>query len=282
MTTEFENYKVLVEEKLKSIFLALKKQIRNGDLPIILYDAMHYSVFNGGKRIRPILCLASYCSCLKTKDQFASDGPTTILPFACGIEFVHTFSLIQDDLPSMDNDDFRRGKPSLHRKYDEAIALLAADALFALAFQLFIQAQVDEKIKNRAISELARICGPSGLVAGQILDTMKQKQDIRSKKQKLIDKLKTAELIAGAMKIGAIVAEAEEKTINQIEKAGIYLGLLFQSTDDVIDKNQKSNIKYQKLQIKKYFERIKQISNDLSNEFRWIVDFSDYIRKRKT
>jgi len=307
MVTKLENYKNIVDRELGKIFVSLKKEIRKGNLPDILYQAMHYSVFNGGKRIRPILCLASYnACCLNTNNQ----QPRTILPFACGIEFIHTFSLIQDDLPSMDNDDLRRGKLSLHRAFDlprpflykriglgsrpglsseyksakgrgEAIALLSADALFALAFELFTEAQIDDTKKNRAIAELARICGPTGLVAGQVLDIMKQKQEIRSKKQELINKLKTAELIAGSMKIGAIVAGTKENIVCKLEKAGTYLGLLFQTTDDIIDKNQKPKAKNQKFQGEKYAEQAKKIFSTLGVKFDWFILFTDYLQKRK-
>lgn len=284
MTTIFNNYKGFIENGLKNIFLSLKKETRNGNLPKILYQAMHYSVFNGGKRIRPILCLASYnACCLNTNSQQL----TTILPFACGIEFIHTFSLIQDDLPSMDNDDLRRGKLSLHRAFNEGIALLSADALFALAFELFAEAQIDDTKKNRAIAELAKICGPTGLVAGQVLDIMKQKQEIISKgtpvsgKQELINKLKTAELIAGSMKIGAIVAGAKENSVCKLEKAGTYLGLLFQTTDDIIDKNQKPKVKNQKFQGEKYAEQAKKIFSSLGAKFDWFILFTDYLQKRK-
>jgi geranylgeranyl diphosphate synthase type II len=278
MTTAIENYKTLVEQELKSIFVSLKIETRNGNLPGVLYQAMHYSVFNGGKRIRPVLCLASYSAChLKTNNQQLK----TILPFACGIEFIHTFSLIQDDLPSMDNDDFRRGKPSLHRTFDESIALLTADGLFALAFELFAKARIDEKRKNRAIIELSRICGPIGLVAGQVLDIAKKSQKLKYKSQKLIDEKKTAELIAGAMKVGAIVAGAKERVINNIEKAGTYLGLLFQTTDDIIDKNQKSNIKYQISKAKGYAGQAKAIFTSLGKRFDWFNTFTDYLLKRE-
>lgn len=284
-------YKTLVDEKLKDIFSILKKEVNNKEMPSVLFDAMYYSVFNGGKRIRPILCLTTYNAIKIRNSKFKVKNYEEILPFACGIELVHTFSLIQDDLPSMDNDDFRRGKPSLHRKYNEAIALLAADALFALAFELYTQAEIDDKIKNRAIYELARICGPTGLVAGQTLDITKDVQRSKFKSQKLIDKKKTAELIAGSMKIGAIVAGAKANIINQIEKIGINLGLLFQLTDDILDIYQKSKIKLasfkrersgnQNLQIETYFEEIKERSSILGKEFNWLIDFGAYIKNRK-
>ncbi len=282
MVTELENYRNIVERELKNIFVSMKKEVRKGNIPDILYKAMHYSIFNGGKRIRPILCLAAYNAMQKnSKFEIRNSKLKKVLPFACGIELIHTFSLIQDDLPSMDNDDFRRGMPSLHRKFKEGIALLAADALFALAFELFAKAQVNEKIKNQAIIELARICGPTGLIAGQVLDIIDISQKSKAKSQKFIDQKKTAELISGAMKIGAIVAGVKEKTVKQIEKVGIYLGLLFQTTDDIIDKYQISNIKYQKIHAEKYAKQAKYIFKSLGNNFDWFINFTDYILERR-
>jgi len=278
-----ENYKQIINEELINIFKSFKKDY----IPKILYDAMHYSVFNGGKRIRPVLCIATYeaVNAVQNKSKFKIQNSKfrSVMPFACGIEFIHTFSLIQDDLPSMDNDDFRRGKPTLHKAFNEGVALLAADALFAFAFEVFARAPVDEKRKNRAIAELARICGPTGLVAGQLLD-IKKKSQIRigrtkDKGQKLIDEKKTAQLIAGAMKIGAIVAGAKDKIIDNIAKAGIYLGLLFQATDDLLD----SKIKRQDLieRSRSYEKNAKRIFRKLGVNFADFIGFTDFILERK-
>ncbi len=273
---ELKLYKTLVDNKLKDVFRGLKKEVDKREMPVVLFNAMHYSVFNGGKRIRPILCIATYNSMKNNcKLKIVNCKFDDVLPFACGIELVHTFSLIQDDLPSMDNDDFRRGKPSLHRKYGEAIALLAADALFATAFQLFSQAKISEKIKTRAIAELARVCGPTGLVGGQILDIMKSQQSI-VRGQQVIDQKKTAELIAGSMKIGAIVAGARENKIKKINRAGISLGMLFQVTDDILDKT-----KGEKQEASRYAKQTKLTAKLLGNEFNWLSSFTDYIQERK-
>ncbi|MBS4015471.1 MAG: polyprenyl synthetase family protein [Candidatus Latescibacteria bacterium] len=221
-------------------------------MPKILYHAMRYSIFNGGKRIRPILCMMAYDATKRQKSKFKSQNYEEILPFACGLEMIHTFSLIQDDLPCMDDDDLRRGKPSLHKQYNEAVALLTADVLFAKAFDLFAQAPVTDQIKVRTIAELADICGVNGLAAGQMMDILYQNKKLKTKNQKLIDQKKTAKLIAGSMKIGAIVAGAPQKTIKDIEKASINLGLLFQITDDILDKAQDSKVKSQKFMAEKY------------------------------
>ncbi|MEO0131473.1 MAG: polyprenyl synthetase family protein [candidate division WOR-3 bacterium] len=228
---EFDNYKNLVEQELRRIFQKKLQKIT----PRTLYSAMTYSVLSPGKRLRPILCLMSYkatCKKLQRKIKYSE-----ILPFACGLEFIHTFSLIQDDLPAMDNDDFRRGKPTLHRKYNEAIALLAADALFAYAFELFFTAPVHNDIKINTALVLAETCGPQGLAGGQLLDILNKKNETLSYYSlEQINKKKTASLISSSIKIGAIVANAPAKIIATLEEAGVALGLLFQLTDDIIDK----------------------------------------------
>jgi geranylgeranyl diphosphate synthase type II len=272
----YSKYKKLVDQELKRIFSSIRKDVKTKALPKILYDAMYYSVFNGGKRIRPILCLATY-DAVKTKKS--STKYQDVLPFACGIELIHTFSLIQDDLPSMDNDDRRRGKPTLHKAFDEGVALLAADALFALSFELFATARIDEKRKNRAVIELSRISGRNGLVAGQVLDIINQKAI--SKHQKIIDEKKTAQLIAGAMKIGATVAGANDKIIKKIEKTGIYLGLLFQVTDDILDIKDAKVRENLQTQAIGYSRQTKGLFSKLGTEFNWFILFADYILNRK-
>lgn len=276
MQLQLENYRNLVNAELVRIFSKLKKEVKKGNVPEILYEAMHYSVFNGGKRIRPIICLATYVACRPSQNY---QKLRNILPIACGLEFIHTFSLIQDDLPCMDNDDYRRGKPSLHRAFDEAVALLAADALFAMAFEMFINAPIKQKQKLAAIKELVRICGPTALIGGQILDITKT-SNLNDNEQKIIDKKKTAELIAGAMKIGAIIAGVKQKIIDKITRAGTYLGMLFQTTDNIIDQSQPAKINYQKKLVIKYAKQAKQEFSQLGKNFKWFIQFTDYLMQR--
>jgi geranylgeranyl diphosphate synthase, type II len=274
-------YQDIINKELEHIFGVLKTQVKNRNMPNILYKAMHYAVFNGGKRIRPILCIASYKAC---HPKINNRHLSAILPFACGIELIHTFSLVQDDLPCMDDDDFRRGKPSLHRVFGEDIALLAADGLFAQAFGLFTEAPVDQKRKIQAIAELSRICGPVGLVAGQVLDVSNKNQKTIGKIKNQIDEKKTAELIAGSLKIGAIVAGTRESVRDKLYKAGIYLGLLFQTTDDILDEKKNILDTQRKLfnQAAKYSNRAKTIFNMLGTRFDMFNKFTDYILTRKT
>ncbi|MCX7785216.1 MAG: polyprenyl synthetase family protein [candidate division WOR-3 bacterium] len=283
----FDYYQKIIDDELKSIF---KHNLPKKQLPKVLYDAMYYSVFSGGKRIRPILCCLTYLTLAenqksKTKNQkLKTKILETILPFACGVELLHTFSLIQDDLPSMDNDDFRRGKPSLHKVFGEAIAILASDALFALAFELFAKALVADKTKVSAITELSRVCGVQGLVAGQVEDILTQTQEKSLKEQEKINRLKTAELFAGAMKIGAIVAQASVKDIDIVEHTGRQLGLLFQTVDDLQDEVPSSKCKSYKLIAEKYATAVKKhvcqlIANTqiAPDRFHWLFDFTDWL-----
>lgn len=190
-----------------------------------LFDIMYYSV-DGGKRIRPILAIAGYEAC-------GGKDTEVILPVACGLELIHTYSLIHDDLPAMDNDDLRRGKASSHRRFSEALAILSGDALFAYAYELFSSGKglVFEKLEVvRTVSEAV---GPEGVVYGQMLDigdVKKQAKFLRS-----IHLNKTAKFIAVAIKVGAIMAGASETVIDKLHGAGIYLGMLFQYTDDILD-----------------------------------------------
>ncbi|UCD20072.1 MAG: polyprenyl synthetase family protein [candidate division WOR-3 bacterium] len=190
-----------------------------------LFEIMYYSVENG-KRIRPILAMASY-------EANGGRDMDVIMPIACGLELIHTYSLIHDDLPAMDDDDFRRGKAAAHKKFGEAVAILSGDGLYAYAFDLFCKGDglVAEKLAVvRAVSEAV---GPSGVVYGQMLDigdTERLPKTMRS-----IHLNKTAKFIAVAIEVGAIMAKAPEDKIRKLHEAGICLGVLFQYTDDILD-----------------------------------------------
>ena len=189
------------------------------------FDVMYYSV-DGGKRIRPILALACYESC-------GGSDTDEILPVACGLELIHTYSLIHDDLPAMDNDDFRRGKEAAHRKFGEATAILAGDGMFAYAFELFSMGDTrPEKLK--VINAVSEAVGPRGVVYGQILDT-NEKCGASPQALRRIHLNKTAKFIAVSMKAGAIMACAAEARLSAVYDAGISLGMLFQYTDDILD-----------------------------------------------
>jgi geranylgeranyl pyrophosphate synthase len=162
------------------------------------------------------------------------------MPFCCGIEFIHTFSLIHDDLPSMDDDDFRRARPSLHRRFDEATAILAADGLFALAFELFARAPGSPARKLSAVSAICAAVGPAGMTGGQFLD-ISARPGLSARAVAGIHQRKTAAFIAASLVAGATVAGARPASLRRLHRAGIQLGLLFQLTDDLLDRVQPSD-----------------------------------------
>jgi geranylgeranyl pyrophosphate synthase len=215
----------------------------------LLNRALRHALFPGGKRIRPMLCITAYEACLAAKRQAASGKRlVTILPVAAAIELIHTFSLIQDDLPAMDDDTERRGRPALHVAFGEATALLASDALFARAFELLAGADASPARCMRVVAEIARAIGKDGLVAGQLQDISAEMSNVKCqmsntpipdiplrKVLRHIHCLKTARLIAVSFKSGAIIAAARPSVVSTLEQAGTYLGMLFQITDDLLD-----------------------------------------------
>jgi len=194
----------------------------DGSIPATLASAMQYSLNAGGKRLRPILALLAYRS-------FGND-PNDMLKPACALELIHTYSLIHDDLPCMDDDDFRRGRPTLHKQYGDAIAVLAGDALHALAFQFLAETQ-----NPRAVLEVSRAIGISGMLAGQVADVEAEGKDISREQIEYIHRNKTAALIEVALKLGAILANGDEKSISIFSSYGSRIGLAFQIVDDVLD-----------------------------------------------
>lgn len=199
-------------------------------VPGRLAGAMRYAVLGPGKRIRPVLALESFRAAGGRRERW-------IAPFCSGIEMIHAFSLVHDDLPSMDNDDFRRGRPSLHRRYDEATAILAADALLAFAFELFAASPAPAERRLAAIHEIASAVGPRGMAGGQMLDISRAVGSSRAV-VKLHDK-KTAEFFAASVVCGVLVAGAAPGVVQRGREAGRALGRLFQLTDDLLDAGQK-------------------------------------------
>ncbi len=190
------------------------------------FDVMYYSL-GGGKRIRPILAISSY-------EANGGGDVDTIMPIACGLELIHTYSLIHDDLPAMDDDDLRRGKASAHKKYDEATAILSGDGLFAYAFELFSSGSNLAGERLAVVRAVSEVVGPKGVVYGQVLD-MSDNPRPEPKTLRNIHFNKTAKFIAVAIKAGAIMACAPSTRIRELYRAGMYLGMLFQYTDDILD-----------------------------------------------
>lgn len=193
-----------------------------------MLKAMAYSLSNGGKRIRPMLTL-EFC-------RLCGGDYKKAIPFALAAEMIHTYSLIHDDLPCMDDDDMRRGKPSSHKIFGEANALLAGDALLTLAFETVLSAEeVSAESKVRAGLELAKAAGCSGMIAGQVMDLANEGKSAPLDDIKKTDKLKTGEMIRVSCVMGCIAADADEEKIKAAEKYSGNIGLAFQIVDDILD-----------------------------------------------
>ncbi|HEX8422936.1 MAG TPA: farnesyl diphosphate synthase [Pyrinomonadaceae bacterium] len=198
--------------------------------PRAVHAAMRWSLFAGGKRLRPALVLATGAAFGAPVERLTQT--------ACAFELVHTYSLVHDDLPAMDDDDLRRGRPTCHIRFGEATAILAGDALQTLAFQTIAEdAELDARVRVRLIAELARAAGtPAGMVAGQAHDlAAESRADVSAAELDSIHRHKTGALIVAAARAGALVAEAGESEVERISDYAAALGLLFQITDDLLD-----------------------------------------------
>lgn len=202
------------------------KEIENPQKKI--YEAMAYSLFAGGKRLRPQIMMMTAKMC--------GASPEAVLPFACAMEMIHTYSLIHDDLPAMDNDDLRRGKPTNHKVFGEAIAILAGDALLTRAFEVVAAYDVqgvDKKNVLRAISVLASASGCDGMIGGQVVDIESHDEDMEL--LKYLHSLKTGAIIRASGVIGAILAGADEEQISAVDSFCYNFGIAFQIQDDILD-----------------------------------------------
>ena len=261
----------------------------------ILAEAMRYSVLNGGKRLRPILVYLS--------SELGEANHDSIDTLAGSIELIHCYSLIHDDLPSMDDDDLRRGNPTTHKKYDEATAILAGDALQPLAFELISNLDTSDSNKITIVNCLANACGYSGMVGGQI-------KDIHSKEINTVQDLdimhsqKTGRLIQASLETSGILSELDQKDIEALNKYGEKIGLAFQIQDDIIDiespssisgKDQGSDINQNKITYPSIvgLEESRTRARELASEAKEILHLSqkntdnlhklaDYIVQRKT
>lgn len=198
---------------------------REDQAPSELHRAVRYSVFAGGKRLRPALCLAAFEACGGKGEE--------ILYAAAALEMTHTFSLIHDDLPSMDNDDFRRGRPTNHKVFGEAMAILAGDSLLVYAFELLAKAG-----NVGSMITMAQSLGMQGMLGGQVLDIQSEGRSVGLDTVDSIHRQKTAALIAGSLVMGAQIAEAPEGVVEGLRNFGMKIGLAFQIVDDVLDLEQ--------------------------------------------
>jgi geranylgeranyl diphosphate synthase type II len=199
--------------------------------PKTIHQAMRYSIFAGGKRLRPVICLATA--------EVISGKNDDAIPLACAVECIHTYSLIHDDLPSMDNDDFRRGKPTSHKVYGEGIAVLAGDALLTIAFEMAASCRAWPRYSHAdVIHELAVAAGSQKLIAGQVADLEGEGKKISPAELRYIHDNKTAALIASSIRLGAMSANATPKQLERLTDFGESLGLAFQVIDDILDVTQ--------------------------------------------
>ena len=219
----YAEYQQMVEGALSAQLASL------GYIPEKLFEAMDYSLSAGGKRLRPVLLLAA-CDTLGGNLDEA-------LPFACALEMIHTYSLIHDDLPAMDNDDLRRGRPTNHKVYGEGMAILAGDGLLSAAMELMLRAAVKmgDLRGVRAAEAIARRAGVTGMVAGQVMDVTGEGSEPTLEKVEYIHRHKTADLLTAPVEAGVILAGADDATVAAGCEFGVNLGLAFQMVDDLLD-----------------------------------------------
>jgi geranylgeranyl diphosphate synthase type II len=221
-----------LQERRRLVDSALERFLPSEDTPPpSVHRAMRYSVLAGGKRLRPILVIAGA--------ELVGASPSSVMPTACALEMIHTYSLIHDDLPAMDDDDYRRGRLTNHKVFGDAIAILAGDALLTLAFQLVAQNAalpgMDAKVVCDAVAEIAEAAGTAGMVGGQVVDIESEGKTITAEALEYIHIHKTAALLRASLSAGARLGGADAVALAAIGEAGQNLGLAFQIVDDILD-----------------------------------------------
>jgi geranylgeranyl diphosphate synthase type II len=217
----FEQDRQLVEQSLEQLLPAANIP------PASIHQAMRYSVFAGGKRVRPILCLEAA--------RIFNPDIAPALPVASAFEFIHTYSLIHDDLPAIDNDDLRRGKPTCHKQFTEALAILAGDALLTLAFEVLATAPLEAERRAAVLAEVARAAGTRGMVGGQVADIEAEGKSVTAEQLEYIHRSKTAALIRAAVVAGALCGGAGAADAERLREFGENIGWAFQVVDDILD-----------------------------------------------
>jgi geranylgeranyl diphosphate synthase type II len=223
-----------LEDRTERINRALDQFLPNETTkPATIHKAMRYSLFAGGKRLRPALCLAAAAACGGDEED--------AMPLACAVECIHTYSLIHDDLPAMDNDDFRRGKPTNHKVFGEGIAVLAGDALLTQAFEIAAQAEGWPRYSHQALAlEIARAAGSLQLIAGQVADLEAEGKKISATELKYIHERKTSALLCCSARLGGMSANCTAGELKALTDFGYNVGLAFQIIDDILDITQTS------------------------------------------
>ena len=231
--TQFDLQQFLAT-RTKTVNAALDKFLPSDKTrPATIHKAMRYSLFAGGKRMRPALCLAAAAAC--------GGREADALPLACAVECIHTYSLIHDDLPAMDNDDFRRGKPTNHKVFGEGIAVLAGDALLTQAFEIAAQAKGWPRYSHQTIIlEIATAAGSLQLVAGQVADLEGEGKKISASELRYIHERKTSALLCCSVRLGGMSANCTPVQLKALTDFGYHVGLAFQVIDDILDVTQTS------------------------------------------
>lgn len=229
MSVDIEKY---LKEKRQLVDRYLEAHLPPvGTSPAVLHEAIRYSLLAGGKRIRPILTIAAA--------EAIGSPPASLLPVACAFEFIHTYSLIHDDLPAMDNDDFRRGKPTNHKVYGDGMAILAGDGLQTMAFEWCSRADLvtdlDPRCQVQIIAELALGSGNEGMVGGQVLDIQAENQQVELAELQKIHSHKTGKLIRASVRAGALLSGTSLTQFDQLTGYAEDIGLAFQIADDVLN-----------------------------------------------
>ena len=230
------NLKAYLTARQKEIDRELDRYLPKANTkPATLHKAMRYSLFAGGKRLRPILCLAAAEAC--------GGNVTNALPLACALECIHTYSLVHDDLPSMDNDDYRRGRPTCHKVFGDGIAVLAGDALLTIAFEIVSTAKPARRYDmSTLLREIAVAAGSQKLIAGQVADLEAEGRKVKRNQLRFIHENKTAAILKSSVRLGAMSANADARKLSAITRFGQRLGLAFQIIDDILDVTQTSEI----------------------------------------
>lgn len=260
---EFKNW---IDEKVLKIEERLSTIIKEEDNPQkVIYESMNYSLLCGGKRLRPVLMLGTY--------ELFRDNVEEIIPFACAMEMIHTYSLIHDDLPAMDNDDYRRGRLSNHKKFGEATGILAGDGLLNRAFETGLEAALKSNVEItssvRALYEIAKSSGADGMIGGQIVDIYGHDKISSVEELKYMYSLKTGAIIKSSVKAGAILGGADEKQLKALELYAENIGIAFQIEDDILD-------------VTSTQEKLgKKIGSDIANDKVTYLSFASIEQSRK-
>jgi len=242
--TTSSQHRALKNVKIKTYLVSRQKLIERAldrylpkanAKPATLHRAMRYSLFAGGKRLRPILCLAAAEAC--------GGKIGNALPLACAVECIHTYSLVHDDLPSMDDDDFRRGRPTCHKIFGDGIAILAGDALLTIAFEIVSNAKPTSRYDTSILlREIAVAAGSQKLIAGQVADLEAEGKNVKRDQLQFIHENKTAAILKSSLRLGAMSANADARKLSAVTRFGQRLGLAFQIIDDILDVTQTSEI----------------------------------------